>query len=82
MIDFIKDIEWSVKQNGPIETFFGKVDGMLMFEIYQFKNEMFTDPYIMTTKQFSSEMLKSDDVEELKETASKILEEYVKRLLT
>lgn len=75
-----KKLFWEESQSGRITTWRGKINGRLFFEISQFKNEMFTDSFIMTSNIVPLKMKKSDDLEELQETAQILLEAFLKSL--
>lgn len=77
---YYKHINWSESKNhdGNITYWHGKINNRFMFEIYQFKNEMFTDPFIMTSRMIPMDMKISNDLDELKETAQTLMEAFVK----
>lgn len=75
-----KKIEWEEIAGHPITKWYGRINGFLFFEICQFKNKVFTDPYIMTSRIIPFGMKKDTNLEELQETAQIILEAFHRSL--
>jgi len=77
----IKQLQWvevsKKNDESRVTNWLGKINGRLIFSISQFKNEMFTDPYIMTSGVLPMEMKKDEDLDELKETAQILLEAFI-----
>ncbi len=73
----IKQIEWVHVEGRPISKWFGRINGRVLFEICHFKNDRFNDHKLMTSKTFNMEMKKSEDIEDLMETAQILLEAYI-----
>lgn len=75
-----KQLVWEERQSGNITTWRGKINGRVFFEINQFKNEMFTDSFIMTSNIVPLNMKKSEDLEDIQWTAQILLEAFLKSL--
>lgn len=72
----IKKIDWESKQNDNIEHIYGKINGIIMFNIVRFK----TDPYIMTSHTIPMVMKKGDDIKKLQKEAVEELTAFVKSI--
>lgn len=79
-MEYFKQLVWHESKNveGNITTWLGKVNDRVIYTICQFKNDMFTDTYIMTSNVVPIEMTKGDELEELKETAQILMVAFVK----
>jgi hypothetical protein len=77
----IKDIIWEDHNNGNIQTKYGRVDGMVVFDMARFHNQVFNNEnWVMTSHVIPMEMVKDVNSEELKAKAILILEEFVNKL--
>lgn len=77
----IKDIIWDDSENGNIQTKYGRVDGLVVFNMTRFHNRVFNNEnWVMTSHVIPMDMTKDVDSEELKAKAILILEEFVNKL--
>jgi hypothetical protein len=78
----IKDIIWTERINGNIQTIYGIIDGLMIFSIVRFRNEVFqNENWVMTSHVIPMEMIKDIDSDKLKIKANEILELFVNKLI-
>ena len=76
----MKKIKWEKVKKYNITYWYGKVDGLLFFEIYQFKNDVFEDPFVMTSDRIPSRMKHDVSLEKLQDNAERTFEYFLNRI--
>ena len=78
-------IKWERVQKWDIEAgklsnityWYGRINDILFFEIYQFKNDMFEDPFVMTSNVIPFQMRQDVNLEKIQEVAQETLETFI-----
>jgi len=80
----MKNIKWISTERGNIIEIYGMVNDIMMFNIIRFDKEplppMKKDKWLLSSNVIPMTMIKSRDLEVLKEESQKILENFINKI--